>query len=56
MKLINKFHKEEIEQIKGNIKYLNELLDDIQDSIIEFEIKKQILHELNLLKTRIFDI
>ncbi|WP_375318143.1 hypothetical protein [Spiroplasma endosymbiont of Virgichneumon dumeticola] len=50
---MNNLNKEEIEQIKEKIKYLNELLEYAQDEAIEFEIRKQIKYELSLLKTRI---
>ncbi|WJG69340.1 hypothetical protein [Spiroplasma ixodetis] len=50
---INKFNEQEIGKIKENIKYLNELLEDAHDEVIEFEIRKQIKYELSLLKTRI---
>lgn len=50
---MNKFNHEEIEQITKNIRYLNELLSEANDEVIEFEIRKQIKYELSLLKTRI---
>ncbi|WP_342217821.1 hypothetical protein [Spiroplasma endosymbiont of Amphimallon solstitiale] len=50
---MNKFNKEDIDQIKENIKYLNELLEYSHDEVIEFEIRKQIKYELSLLKTKI---
>lgn len=52
---INKFTftEQEIGKIKEKIKYLNELIEIVQDPVIEFEIRKQIKYELSLLKTRI---
>ncbi len=40
-----------IKQIKENIFYLNQLIENVEDPVIEFEIRKQIKYELNLLRT-----
>ncbi|WP_342217621.1 hypothetical protein [Spiroplasma endosymbiont of Amphimallon solstitiale] len=46
--------KKETNEIKENIKYLTELIEEVYDEEIKIEIRNQIKHELFLLKTRIF--
>lgn len=53
---MNKLNEEQIEQIKEKIKYLNNLLSETSDEVIEFEIRKQIKYELDLLKIIIGDL
>ncbi len=54
MKTFNEIKNElTIKQIKENIFYLNQLIKNVENPVIKFEIRKQIKYELNLLRTRI---